>query len=103
VPKPDITAYEVALILDAILPPNARVKLGENRLLKTIIKKWPLPDICRHIQPINEGIEDDFETAIRKAARSLFQEQGRYLKETDKWWLESVNRSVITEWAKDAA
>lgn len=96
IPLPDITAYEAALIMDALMLPNK--KPSRNSLLKTIIRRWPLPAICRHIARYNDRIEDSFETEVKNAIVAFLEEN--IPTRADKWWEESINREVIRKWTE---
>jgi hypothetical protein len=68
VPQPDITAYELAMLLNAIVDSSQT----HESLLDHIKKDWP-PDIFRHIQKANDSVADDFQVAVQEALTKMEQ------------------------------
>jgi hypothetical protein len=68
VPQPDITAYELAMLLTAIVD----VGRTHENLLRHIERDWPA-DIFRHIQKKDDSVADDFQTTVQKALTKMEQ------------------------------
>lgn len=97
VPLSDITAYELACLLPPLL-----ARLDDTATLKTIIQKWPLPEICRHLQPYGTKHESlNFEVELKELIVEFMEEEKPGAD--DLWWIGSCNRVLIVKWIKEKA